>query len=431
MRKWTRGSSGGRGRIAVWLLALAAGGCSASQAADGDAGATDADADTDSDTDTDSDADADADTDTGDGFPWDWGCGIVLDTTCDDYGAAPSPYSEQMLDFDALGVTGIHASGSATAILGERVTEAGIEPIVLVWRAWTDTAVEVGLIDPPADPLRAIDIVSREGLFYGDDGLDPADSVLGYAAVALLCAETWCGLWGLAVDEANEPVGLEAIPDGEVPIAAASALARIPELIYEDSEDPERVCAAGDGVSCFDGTTWAEELPPGGDALLAIGFGPDAEGWPDGMLAAGANGRLVTNRNGDWEEIDTGTSIWFTAVSARDGIWAAGGDGGFVFGDAEHAVACTNDEVDYSAILAHPSYETWSGVGVSALSTAHVFEVWERFDTEPGSCVGATGYLGAPRDAGIWPFGADITFGYALTTRGLYLRAEYSGIDSK
>jgi hypothetical protein len=407
--------------IFSFIALLAAAGCSKVTALDGDAGI---DGDSDSDTDTDTDTDTGVDL-------WQWSCGIVLDTDCSMYDAAPLPYT-LALDLAAAGLTGIHASRSATLILAERETADGPVPVVAVWRMWTESFTEVGLLEPPAEPLRAVAIASENYTSYGDTGLEPTDAVLGYPAVALLCGETACALYGVAVDLDAEPIGLAAIPGGEVPLAESRALAWIPPVVGEDvSEIPGLACVAGDGVNCFDGVGWIWAEPPAAAAgsWNAIDAEIDDETSLHALWVAGADGRIATNHGGDWTDIDSGTGIDFVAVSARAGIWAAGGAGGFVFGDGEHVIPCFDDH-DYTAMFVHESYEDWTSPAVTALSDEAVFEIW---GDEYGfsSCVSSPGYTGAPLDADLWPFITDMMDGYALTAGGLYLRTEYSSGPGK
>jgi hypothetical protein len=406
----------------LFAVALAAGGCSRVAAL--------ADAGPDSDTDTDPGTDTGSDTDTGTGVDiWEWTCSLPLDTACNEIADMPEAYD---LDFAApifADLTFVHASRSPIAILAERATDSGPEPIVLFVRDSDDVA-QVGVVPPPTGPLTAVAIGSPRRLQYSDSfGFHPNDEHFGYIAAALLCGETGCGLYRPALDEENEPIGLEAIPGGEVPLSDPRALAWVQTIAGDDGFMPGSICVAGDGVACFDGEGWGETWDPGGGMLNAIAVELMAGDWPTGLWVAGENGRIATDRDGDWTEIDSGSSMDFVSISAFNGIWAAGGADGFVFGDTEHAIPCEFGSA-YSATFVHESFASSDTIlSLTALAADHVVEI---VATPAGvvSCVQPTDFAGAPRNADYWPGGADAVFGYALTTGGLYRRVEYAtGID--
>jgi hypothetical protein len=411
----------------ISLFAFALAGCSRAQSVGGDAGGDgDTDADTDGDIDTATDVDSDADTDTGTSTdPWEFACDPSAAPPCADTdGSIPAEY-ERYVDLGAMGLTAIRAARSATAILAETETSDGaVAPVVAVWRLneYDDVTV-VGLLDATSVDLHAVDIASPALLaYYETTGLSDPYEVLGYAAAVLLCAgegNASCALYGLLDDAWSPTIGLAPIPGGEVPLGEADAVAWDPPP--EDGVSTGRVCAAGDGVACFDGDAWTVEVLAGGPVLRAITSSDPYDSEGD-LYAAGDGGRVVSNRGGAWEEIETGASISFTSVSAWADSWAAGGDGGFVFGDGAHVAACLLDVGAVTAVYARES----SLPEISALSEGRILEVWNE-DAGFGWCARTPAYDGVPRNAGNWPFVVDAAFGYALTSSGLYLRFENGG----
>jgi hypothetical protein len=396
------------------LSALAAAGCSSSgSTAPGD----DAGQDAGQDAGDDAGGDTDSDTDTWNEL-WDWDCEGAIATPCPDDFDYPEPY-ELQLDLTALGLSAVRSSRSATAILAERPTETGVEPVVAVWLAWEDDAVVVGLVDPPAEPLHAVGLASMEQLAYwGDSGLVDAEATLGYAAVALLCGSSTCDLYGLVGDEAGQPVGLVPVPGGAVPLPEADAVVFVSETGLD--AEPSRICAAGDGVACFDGTAWNEEVPPGGAVLRAISAAVQLDTEPSYLIAAGDGGRIITNRGGAWSEIDSGTATDFLSVGAHRGFWAAGGTGGLAFGDGDHAVSCVSEST-FSAMFVHEAYSwEWYNFGLTAFAADRVVEL----SIGPSACYRPTAFAGTPLDGYYGPYATDGCEGHALTTGALYRRSE-------
>ena len=402
--------------ILVAVIAFAALGCRSVAGNAPDAGTGDNDSDVDSDTDTDSDSVTDSDSEID---IWDWTCTTTLEATCEDYeNNMPETYS---LAFSAadFGLTFVRASLSPALILAERETEAGIEPRVFFWNAWTEQFAEAGIVDPPPEPLRAVDIATPRYQTWEPSGTYPSDSVLGYAAVALLCGETACYLYQPGSDPDGGLGGLFPVPGGEVPLAEPRAITWFPEVNDIECYIAEHLCVAGDGVACFWGDGWTDDLAPGGGAFEAIDLELDADGEPFGLWAAGAGGRVATNRSGGWEEIDSGTTMDLLAISAHDGIWAAGGDGGFVFGDGEHATGCEIEGI-FSAMFVHEA----GGGAVTALAGDYLFEI-RGSASGFESCAGPPDFAGSPRNADYLAGCSDVVCGYALTTEALYTRVEY------
>jgi hypothetical protein len=393
------------------LSALAAAGCSSSTST---APGSDAGQDAGQDAGVDAGSDTDSDTDTWNEL-WDWDCEGAIATPCPDDFYYPAPYY-LALDLAALDVTAVHSAHSADLILAEQETEAGVEPVVVAWDQGSASQAVVGLLDPPSEPLHAVDLAALPQLSYWAGGLSYTDTALGYAAIALLCGESSCALYGLAVDADHEPIGLVPIPGGEVPLPEAHALVGLPEIIYPYGEWGHLVkaCAAGDGVACFDGSTWTEEVPPGGGILRSIIFASQGEEETGCLVAAGDGGRILTNRTGAWVEIDSGTAMDFHSVSAEGDAYAAGGAGGFVFGDGEHVMSCESGST-FSAMLLYS--------GVSALAEDRVVEVYST-GSSLAACTRPIAFSGVPLYAGRGPFPTDSCLGHAVTTGAVYIRAE-------
>ncbi|MCK9462047.1 MAG: hypothetical protein M0R80_20665 [Proteobacteria bacterium] len=373
--------------------------------------------------DADAGADAGEDTDTWDDL-WDWDCTSAITMPCPDDFYYPTPYFLS-LDLAALGVSAVHSARSTDLILAEQTTDAGLEPVAVAWDMGFGPRVVVGLVEPPSEPMRAVDLATLPQLSYSSGGLSFCDSALGYAALALLCGETACALYGLAVDEYSEPVGFVPVPGGEVPLPEAHALVGFPEVIhpYNDWGPLAKACAAGDGIACFDGSTWTEEVSPGGEILRSIVVAPQGEEEPGYLVAAGDGGRILTNRTGWWIEIDSGTTMDFLSLSADGGAYAAGGPGGFVYGDGEHIMSCASEST-FSAMLIHSDFlPPWSGNGVSALAEDRVVEVYST-GLALAACYRPIDFAGTPHYAGPGPFPTDSCDGHAVTTGAVYRRTE-------
>jgi hypothetical protein len=119
----------------------------------------------------------------------------------------------------------------------------------------------------------------------------------------------------------------------------------------------------------------------------------------------------------------------FISISGYNGIWAAGAETGFAFGDLEHAIACESESA-YTAMFVHQMHADDATIfSFTALASDHVVEIRA---TAAGfeACVQPNDFSGEPRNADYYPGCADVVCGYALTTGGLYRRAEYyAGID--
>jgi len=147
----------------------------------------------------------------------------------------------------------------------------------------------------------------------------------------------------------------------------------------------------------------------------------------DFFVAAGDEGRVVTDRGGGWHEIDLGTSMDFVSVNAWEGIIAASGPEGFAFGDGESAIDCAT-AAPFTALFAR-SHHGGSGTALTLLSEQKVLELW-RDGTDLRSCSRPADFAGSPRDVGL-AYGSvmDGIGGYALTTGGTYWRLEWSSAE--
>lgn len=394
----------------VVALASLAFGCSSSAFAAPDAGA-----------DVDTDADTDADTDSEDALA----CAAMLATPCDEVDDTPQPYA-LLLEAASFGadLQFVRASRSPAAILSARETDDGMDvPLILVLAPETGDHVAAELLEPPevALGLRPVDVSSPPSLRYGSDGLTPGLSVLGYAAIALLCGESTCFLYGLAVDGDQQPLGLEAIPGGEVPLPESRAVVGVPaDGIWESALE---LCVAGDGIACFDGDAWTIGLAPGGGALNSISAEIDTDAIPPRLFAAGNGGRILVREGGAWSEIDSGTSASLVTVAARDGTWAAGGEGVIAFGDGEHDTACATGSA-YTATRVFDGHSSSQG-NISALAEDQDLEILLSNDGFSG-CVRGAELDGVPRNADDFGDcgGGEALCSYALTPRAMYLRPE-------
>lgn len=383
---------------------------------------------TDTDTDTDSET-QDTETETEPEYSfWDWTCSIVLGTTCEDFDEDPETYWLNSDDYQSEDLTLVHGARSSLVVLATRTEGSGETPVVLVAQSlWEGPALEVGLLSATSGAAEAVDIFSPEAQEFHDGHFSMPNSVLGYPATAVICDEIGCALWGLEIDVSGAPTGLAPMDGGEIPVDGAAALTGT-------GSDPEvtwgvaKLCVAGDGVACFDGTEWSVEVEAGVASFNAIA-GDVIGSYGHYLIAAGEEGVAWTNRDGEWTEVATNTSIDLKTVSANGGIFAAGGQGGFVFGDRDHAIFCGDEGDDpVTAVFARDMSvnDEERGLMVTALyADGHRFEIWQDDASATfGACVGDSGLSGEPRNAGNFPFGADAAFGYAITSTGVYVRVE-------
>ncbi|MCK9461215.1 MAG: hypothetical protein M0R80_16430 [Proteobacteria bacterium] len=372
----------------------------------------------DSGTDADSDSDADA------GPDW----------TCPD---PPTAICAESHAYDLLGQAADFDEGLAFAdvegegvFLAERPDGSGGTEPVLVARAW-ETSFEdvpgeyavVALNEAPSEPLRAVAIVSPRSIYSSDYGFSSEGSIIGYPAVILLCGESGCALYGVFVDSIDA-AHLAWIPNGEVPIDDARGLVFREPADYDTFENT--ICAFGDGIACFDGSTWTTMLSPGGPLLLSATT--YWESWHTYLLASGAACRLVRQSADGFEEIPLSCDVDLKTVSSGHEFFAAGGDGILVLGFPEETLECPLAGVDIVQLRGQSyNYEEEMHRWVTAFAQdGSVVEV-RYSDTDSTSCTSLDPLDGPAR---AWSFIAPYTDAWGstvVTESSVYWRIEGGG----
>jgi hypothetical protein len=312
------------------------GGCGRStDASEADGGDSDVDAGSDVDTDTSSDVDAgsDAGTDGGTDASDHLVCPPEPAASCDEVITWPLPYVPfaSATDFGD-GLEFVSVAGDPPVYLAARTSGGGAEPVVVVADMLSEAFVAIEPAAPlPGDP-RPVDIVSVHARFDAGTGLDVGDEVFGYGIVALLCEPAGaCALYGVpAVHGMDTPV-FEPIASGEVPLPDARVLLATVTDPWDTSI--ARVCALGDGVACFDGSSWTVEIQPDGALLLGADGRFPVPGSAELLFAAGEGGRVLVEGTDEWVAPTAVTATDLVSASASYGLLAAGGDGVLLLAD--------------------------------------------------------------------------------------------------
>lgn len=270
----------------------------------------------DDDTDTGTDTDTDSDTDTGTDGGW---CGDDLDGDC----PGQLEQLDQVLAASDIGdgVRFVAISHSGRAVLAERSEVDAEIPMIVVPEIPALEVTQIGLAEPEsplADPLTPVAVAE-----FGSDELP--------RYVALLCSESSCALWGTDV-EGGETGLLVPVAGGEVPSSMTAAR----NLAVFKPGHAESVCVVGDGVMCFDGTAWTEEVAPGsGPVLNALDFFYDGDADLTLPVAVGEEGRVLVGTPAGWEPLESGTGETFVDVSGElhpEFFAIAGADGTLIVG---------------------------------------------------------------------------------------------------
>ena len=299
--------------IVLALLAAvalsAATGCS-----DGESNDPSGDASTDTDTDTDTDADTESDTDA------DAGCPDLLEEACEaDAGAVMQVY----VSTDDLGVSRF-VDLADLALLAETI--------------WGGTALFVTGEDVVPDgenpQWEAVDVSEATAMqpVALADGFVVPDS----AWVALLCEgdNRTCSFW-----QASETT-LTKMENGDVP--TEGELRGATSLFDYSGGTPTALCAFGDGLYCFDGTTWTTEIEAGTAPLFNdFHCSMNDLGDYDRCVAVGDGGRRAIRASAAEEWVDgfSDTSEDLLSLSAMTSV--AGGSGGILYGLSAYDVACS------------------------------------------------------------------------------------------
>jgi len=292
-----------------------------------------ADTDVDSGADTDTDTDADTDSDivpaTCPQGPLEW-CSWTPDAAHLELLAADVEDGLTFVDADYETVLGRRTvlEVPAPVVIVGAVDGENPEPLDAFWRA--DLAEYDGV------PVVPIAITTRLDAPFDEGG-----------ARALILARTPSGN---SLFRSDAHIGFDGtitpFPGGAVPGSEAlRGLVYLRRKVIDSSPfeaDPKfnRVCAFGDGLFCFDGTTWTTEVPAGSGASLNAVAVID-EGDTAHIIAVGDDGRAVVETDGEWQELSLGVVVDLHAVSAHEGRFtAAGGKGVMIDGTLEDQLVC-------------------------------------------------------------------------------------------
>jgi hypothetical protein len=244
----------------------------------------------------------------GDGGPSDaWECPGPIAASCADGGNQTIPVLFQASEF---GEGTRFVDVAPWAVLAQR-DAGGTRTISIIACGWwglpcTAKNARVAGIDVPVDSgPHAIALAT---------GYFSADSL---SHVAALCDDATCALYGAALTGDVPDTEISAIAGGELP----SALVR--GLWWSDLGSP--LCAYGDGIHCFDGTTWSSPVP-----TSAAPFNDVDTVLVDYVLqaiAVGDDGLIARSAFPSWIGERTGSGDWY-AVATHDDGYAIAGQGG-------------------------------------------------------------------------------------------------------
>jgi predicted small lipoprotein YifL len=301
---------------------------------------------------TDSDSDSDSDADSGTAAP-----------TCPEFPPVECPDDELdppalLLEASAVGPNLELVDLDNDALLARRETDAGVTSIVVA--AQLDAEEEalplvLGVAELAFDdggPATPVALATRLAAPFDDGGTN---------AVILVEASGAYALYGSTAAPGEDGV-ITALPNGGVPTTGeARGLVYLRNKVDGDlAELPEmnRVCAFGDGLFCFDGADWLEEIPAGAGAPLSAVTVLD-DGLEGQTVAVGDGGRIAVKTGGAWQELDLGDDADLAAASAHPGRFTAAGDGLLVDGDADGQLVCAEGggsfvSLNWSIDLAEP-----------------------------------------------------------------------------
>jgi hypothetical protein len=390
----------------------------------------DSGADSDSDSDSDADSDADAGTDAGSDAGNEWVCPGLVTSICDDEGYLGA--YEFVSEAADLGDGIVYVDAARFGVLlAERPNGVdGTEPILVVGEWGADLYGEPGdyaivtLDAESPEPLRAVDLVAYGVAYSAGYGFLAYDMIIGYPAVALLCGDSGCALYAMVVDDVAT-ARLAPIPNGEVPFADTRGLIQKSDWPKTPSpEDP--VCAFGDGLACFDGVEWTEEIATGGPTLLAA----SVYGYPSSafLVLTGEACRLVRQDAEGFTEIPLGCDADLQAVDAYGDFFAAGGDGILVLGFPDETLECPFAGHDIVQMRAYSwSLDSVSQHMVTAFTeSAGVIDV-QYNDYAHSACTFADPLAETAR--ALTMIGGDDWFGTMVVTESFtYKRSEGGGI---
>jgi hypothetical protein len=271
----------------------------------------DQDASTDTGTDTDTDTESDTDEDAG--------CPSLLEEACEvDAGAEMEVY----VSADDLGVSRF-VDLADLALLAET--------------PWGGTALFVPnnyVPDGENPQWEAVDVSAATAMqpVALADGYVVPDS----AWVALLCEgdNRTCSFW-----QASETT-LTKMENGDVP--TEGELRGATSLFEYSGGTPTTLCAFGDGLYCFDGTTWTTEIEAGTAPLFNdFHCSMNDLGDYDRCVAVGDGGRRAIRASAAEEWVDGFADTCENLLSLSAMTSVAGGSGGILYGLSAYDVACS------------------------------------------------------------------------------------------
>ena len=156
--------------------------------------------------------------------------------------------------------------------------------------------------------------------------------------LAVLCDDDSCALYGANLCSETPDSALTAVAGGELP-----AVSTVKGLWWRDT-----ACAYGDGIHCFDGSSWSS--PQEADAehplfndMTTFRF----QGASDVAVAVGDEGRIAYSGFPDWNGYwGAASPDWLAVVAYDDGYVIAGEDGAFAAMDDTWHEGCTIADED-------------------------------------------------------------------------------------
>ncbi len=376
--------------------------------------------------DADADTDADSDTDSGEE---NWSCPLTVEDVCASavFGAS-APYQQIATAEDFGGdirFAQVHSFGDTPLILARRVGVDDSSPVVLCLEepkilGYSTAHIALGLAPGEPEGLQPMDLVARRTMYCSDGEAGGGEPhVLGHHAVALLCDEVACFLYGLDTD-GEGGAALSRIEEAGTLGPGTLGLVQTPP---EKTKIVERVCAFGDGLTCFDGTSWTDEIEAGIRIRSADSDIPAYEGAAVPMVVAvGDGGVILLETEEGWVQLESGTSADLLSVSRYMNVFVAGADDGTVvfWRMGENPLVCP--------LADEPLVLAWTLGARASLFTSTGRFLQLMMANGSAACLHDEVMDGAPIGLSLWAPSVSATDSLVATETALYARCEWSMI---
>ncbi len=195
--------------------------------------------------------------------------------------------------------------GLGYSVLGEESTDAGAKPVVIMVTDLMKHYAVARVDSEAAQPLTPVSIALS---------LTPPQSFV------MLCDGEQCALSSASP---SDPV-LRSIEGAEVP-SSVKATGIVAARVWMDESYPtDRICAYGDGMSCWNGAGWTTRIEPGSGPVLRA-----AAVQEDTIIAVGDQGRIVRVNTDNAQDIAAvGVNLRSVIFSLQG--YVAGGERGTI-----------------------------------------------------------------------------------------------------